>query len=165
MNKIKKIIGRQIIDSRGNPTCEADVILENGIVGRGAVPSGASTGKLEALELRDNNVENYDGKSVLNAISNINLEISSKIDPNYEFTQESFDHFLIDLDGIDIGVSFKISSINLDPEVVPTIQGRDFVIANIQAPSGLKSMEEETSEETSDDPDTEAKEETDTDKT
>ena len=99
MNKIRKIIGRQIIDSRGNPTCEADVILENGIVGRGAVPSGASTGKLEALELRDNNADNYDGKSVLNAISNINLEISSKIDTNYEFTQESFDHFLIDLDG------------------------------------------------------------------
>ena len=99
MNKIRKIVGRQIIDSRGNPTCEADVILENGIVGRGAVPSGASTGKLEALELRDNNADNYDGKSVLNAISNINLEISSKIDPNYEFTQESFDHFLIDLDG------------------------------------------------------------------
>ena len=99
MNKIRKIIGRQIIDSRGNPTCEADVILENGTVGRGAVPSGASTGKLEALELRDNNADNYDGKSVLNAISNINLEISSKIDTNYEFTQESFDHFLIDLDG------------------------------------------------------------------
>ena len=99
MVKIKKIIGRQIIDSRGNPTCEADVILENGVVGRGAVPSGASTGKLEALELRDNNADNYDGKSVLNAISNINLEISSKIDPNSEFTQESFDHFLIDLDG------------------------------------------------------------------
>ena len=68
MNKIKKIIGRQIIDSRGNPTCEADVILENGIVGRGAVPSGASTGKLEALELRDNNADDYDGKSVFNAI-------------------------------------------------------------------------------------------------
>ena len=99
MNKIKKIIGRQIIDSRGNPTCEADVILENGIIGRGAVPSGASTGKLEALELRDNNADNYDGKSVLNAISNINLEISSKINPNHQFTQESFDYFLIDLDG------------------------------------------------------------------
>ena len=99
MNKIKKIIGRQIIDSRGNPTCEADVILENGIVGRGAVPSGASTGKLEALELRDNNAENYDGKSVHNAISNINLEISSKIDPKHDFTQETFDRFLIDLDG------------------------------------------------------------------
>ena len=99
MNKIKKIIGRQIIDSRGNPTCEADVIFENGIVGRGAVPSGASTGKLEALELRDNNNDNYHGKSVLNAISIINLEISSKIDSKHDFTQESFDHFLIDLDG------------------------------------------------------------------
>ena len=99
MYKIKKIIGRQIIDSRGNPTCEADVILENGIIGRGAVPSGASTGKLEALELRDNNDDNYHGKSVLNAISNINLEISSKIDSKHDFTQESFDHFLIDLDG------------------------------------------------------------------
>ena len=99
MNKIKKIIGRQIIDSRGNPTCEADVILENGIVGRGAVPSGASTGKLEALELRDNNDADYHGKSVLNAISNINLEISSKIDPKHNFTQETFDRFLIDLDG------------------------------------------------------------------
>ena len=81
MNKIKKIIGRQIIDSRGNPTCEADVIFENGILGRGAVPSGASTGTLEALELRDNDNVNYHGKSVMKAISNINFEISSKIDP------------------------------------------------------------------------------------
>ena len=99
MNKIKKIIGRQIIDSRGNPTCEADVIFENGTVGRGAVPSGASTGTLEALELRDNDDDNYQGKSVLKAISNINHEISSKIDPKYDFSQETFDHFLIDLDG------------------------------------------------------------------
>ena len=59
MIKIKKIKGRQIIDSRGNPTCEADVFLDNGIIGRGAVPSGASTGKLEALELRDNQQEDY----------------------------------------------------------------------------------------------------------
>ena len=68
MIKIKKIIGRQIIDSRGNPTCEADVILDNGIIGRGAVPSGASTGKLEAIELRDNDPTSYLGKSVLNAV-------------------------------------------------------------------------------------------------
>ena len=64
MIKIKKIVGRQIIDSRGNPTCEADVILDNGVIGRGAVPSGASTGKLEALELRDNDLSNFLGKSV-----------------------------------------------------------------------------------------------------
>ena len=74
MIKINKIIGRQIIDSRGNPTCEADVILNNGIIGRGAVPSGASTGKLEALELRDNEAENFLGKSVNKAVFNINNE-------------------------------------------------------------------------------------------
>ena len=77
MIKIKKIIGRQIIDSRGNPTCEADVFLDNGIIGRGAVPSGASTGKLEAIELRDNDPTSYLGKSVLNAVLNINFEIAS----------------------------------------------------------------------------------------
>ena len=85
MIKIKKIIGRQIIDSRGNPTCEADVILENGIIGRGAVPSGASTGKLEAIELRDNDLNNYLGKSVLRAVLNINTEISNKIDKKNDY--------------------------------------------------------------------------------
>ncbi len=99
MIKIKKILGRQIIDSRGNPTCEADVILDNGVVGRGAVPSGASTGKLEALELRDNDKKNYLGKSVNKAILNINSEISSNIDTSQKYTQETFDNFLIDLDG------------------------------------------------------------------
>ncbi len=97
--KIKKIIGRQIIDSRGNPTCEADIILDSNILGRGAVPSGASTGTLEALELRDNDPQIYNGKSVLTAVNKINDEISSKIDPNMSFNQESFDKFLIDLDG------------------------------------------------------------------
>ena len=101
MIKIKKIIGRQIIDSRGNPTCEADVILDNGIIGRGAVPSGASTGKLEAIELRDNDLNSYLGKSVLNAVLNINSEISDRIDKNSAYTQESFDQFLIDFDGTD----------------------------------------------------------------
>ena len=99
MIKIKQIKGRQIIDSRGNPTCEADVILDNGILGRGAVPSGASTGKLEALELRDNNEEDYHGKSVLKAVHNINFDIASNIDANKAFNQQSFDEFLIDLDG------------------------------------------------------------------
>ena len=90
MIKIKQIKGRQIIDSRGNPTCEADVLLDNGIIGRGAVPSGASTGKLEALELRDNQKENYHGKSVLNAINNINFEIASNIDRSTKYSQQSF---------------------------------------------------------------------------
>ena len=97
--KINKVIGRQIIDSRGNPTCEADVIVDSDILGRGAVPSGASTGTLEALELRDNNPEIFHGKSVCMAIDKINNEISSKIDSDTSFTQESFDKFLIDLDG------------------------------------------------------------------
>ena len=61
MFRIKKIIGRQIIDSRGNPTCEADIILDDGTLGRGAVPSGASTGKLEAIEIRDNDPDLYLG--------------------------------------------------------------------------------------------------------
>tara|TARA_B100001093_G_scaffold152362_1_gene145083 strand:+ start:2380 stop:3657 length:1278 start_codon:yes stop_codon:yes gene_type:complete len=101
MIKIKKIMGRQIIDSRGNPTCEADIILHDGTVGRGAVPSGASTGKLEALELRDNDPNTYQGKSVNNAIDNINNLISSQINSDTEYDQISFDKFLIDLDGTD----------------------------------------------------------------
>jgi len=99
MSKIKKILGRQIIDSRGNPTCEADIIFNDGSFGRGAVPSGASTGKLEALELKDNDSTNYLGKSVHKAVGNINIEISNKIDSNTSFEQESFDSFLLKLDG------------------------------------------------------------------
>ena len=98
MLKIKKIQGRQIIDSRGNPTCEADIILDDGTLGRGAVPSGASTGKLEAIELRDNNPNIYHGKSVNKAVDNINDIISNEIDSSTLFTQQSFDKFLIDLD-------------------------------------------------------------------
>ena len=99
MLKIKKILGRQIIESRGNPTCEADIVLDDGTIGRGAVPSGASTGKLEALELRDNDPSTYLGKSVNNAINNINNVISSKINLDVEYDQSSFDNFLIDFDG------------------------------------------------------------------
>ena len=99
MLKINKILGRQIIDSRGNPTCEADIVLDDGTIGRGAVPSGASTGKLEALELRDNDPNTYLGKSVNNAIDNINNVISSKINSDIEYDQASFDNFLIDFDG------------------------------------------------------------------
>ena len=101
MLKIKKIIGRQIIDSRGNPTCEADIILDEGIIGRGAVPSGASTGKLEALELRDNDPDIYQGRSVNNAVNNINNIISNQINSNTKYDQSSFDSFLINLDGTD----------------------------------------------------------------
>jgi len=99
MSRIKKVLGRQIIDSRGNPTCEADIFFDDGSFGRGAVPSGASTGKLEALELRDDDSSNYFGKSVHKAVGNINNEISNKIDLNTSFNQESFDSFLLELDG------------------------------------------------------------------
>ncbi len=99
MNKITNIKARQIIDSRGNPTVEADLFFESGTMGRGVVPSGASTGKLEALELRDNDESKYFGKSVLNAVKIINSEIVNSIDKNVEFNQSTFDQFLIDLDG------------------------------------------------------------------
>ena len=75
MSKIKQIIAREILDSRGNPTVEADVILQSGVRGRAAVPSGASTGTREAIELRDDDKSRYMGKGVLKAVANVNGEI------------------------------------------------------------------------------------------
>ncbi|HKL61878.1 MAG TPA: phosphopyruvate hydratase, partial [Woeseiaceae bacterium] len=72
MGQIADIRGREIIDSRGNPTVEADVILQNGVIGRAAVPSGASTGAHEAVELRDGNPDRYGGKGVRKAVGNVN---------------------------------------------------------------------------------------------
>ena len=69
---IKNIIGREILDSRGNPTVEVDVILDNGVIGRACVPSGASTGEREALEMRDGDKNRFNGKGVLNAVNNVN---------------------------------------------------------------------------------------------
>ena len=100
MSKIKKILGRQILDSRGNPTVEVDVILDNGILGRAAVPSGASTGENEALELRDADKGRYLGKGVLKAVGNVNTVIAAKIKgltPDFE----KIDKILIALDGTD----------------------------------------------------------------
>src|SRR5258706_3792116 len=79
MANIAKIIGREIVDSRGNPTVEVDVIVSNGILGRAAVPSGASTGSKEALELRDGDSKRYGGKGVLKAVANINGPIGKKL--------------------------------------------------------------------------------------
>ncbi len=76
MSAIVDIIGREILDSRGNPTVECDVLLESGVMGRAAVPSGASTGAREAIELRDGDANRYGGKGVLKAIENVNTEIS-----------------------------------------------------------------------------------------
>ena len=79
MSRIVDIVGREIIDSRGNPTVEADVILESGVMGRAAVPSGASTGTREAVELRDGDKKRYLGKGVLKAVKNVNTEIKAAL--------------------------------------------------------------------------------------
>ncbi|MSR73499.1 MAG: phosphopyruvate hydratase [Candidatus Pacebacteria bacterium] len=97
--KIQTIKGRQIIDSRGNPTVEADVILENGSMGRAAVPSGASTGSHEAIELRDGDKKIYGGKGVLRAVSHINTEIANALRGMNAMDQKGIDTALIALDG------------------------------------------------------------------
>ncbi|HSW90808.1 MAG TPA: phosphopyruvate hydratase [Candidatus Saccharimonadales bacterium] len=98
--KISSIHARQILDSRGNPTVEADVILENGILGRAAVPSGASTGSHEAIELRDGG-NLYGGKSVLHAVAHVNGEISEALVGMEVTNQTDIDQKMIDLDGTD----------------------------------------------------------------
>jgi enolase len=97
--KIARVNARQILDSRGNPTVEADVILENNILGRAAVPSGASTGTNEALELRDNDMNFYDGKGVLKAVENIKSTISQALTGEEVENQLSLDNKMINLDG------------------------------------------------------------------
>jgi enolase len=99
MSLIEEIVARQIFDSRGNPTIEVDVITENGLIGRAAVPSGASTGKHEAVELRDNDKSIYMGKSVLKAVSNVNDIIAPELIGSHVFEQNLIDRLMIDLDG------------------------------------------------------------------
>ena len=101
MSTIVDIIGREIIDSRGNPTVECDVLLESGTMGRAAVPSGASTGSREAIELRDGDAGRYLGKGVLRAVENINTEISEALLGLDASEQAYIDKTLIDLDGTD----------------------------------------------------------------
>ncbi|WP_018344532.1 phosphopyruvate hydratase [Cytophaga aurantiaca] len=99
MSLIEEIVARQIFDSRGNPTIEVDVITENGLIGRAAVPSGASTGKHEAVELRDNDKSIYMGKSVLKAVANVNDIIAPELIGSHVFEQNLIDRLMIDLDG------------------------------------------------------------------
>jgi len=99
MSSIVDLIGREILDSRGNPTVECDVLLESGVMGRAAVPSGASTGSREAIELRDGDKGRYGGRGVLKAVENINTEISEAV-MGLEANEQAFlDRTLIDLDG------------------------------------------------------------------
>ena len=127
MSMIEKIIGRQIIDSRGNPTIEVDVTLDNGAMGRAAVPSGASTGIYEAVELRDGDKSKYLGKGVLTAVDNVNKKIAPALIGMEVTLQREIDSMMIELDGTEnkgnlganaiLGVSLataKAAAIDLD---------------------------------------------------
>ncbi|MCI8445051.1 MAG: phosphopyruvate hydratase, partial [Bacilli bacterium] len=97
--KITNVKGREILDSRGNPTVEVDVYLENGVMGRASVPSGASTGSKEALELRDGDSQRYQGKGVLKAVTNVNEVIKPALIGMDASKQAEIDLKLISLDG------------------------------------------------------------------
>lgn len=99
MPEITRIIAREVIDSRGNPTVEADVYTTNGSFGRACVPSGASTGSREALELRDGDLGRYDGKGVLTAVKHINAEIQPALLGQDVWNQEGIDNIMLELDG------------------------------------------------------------------
>ncbi len=101
MSAIVDIVGREILDSRGNPTVECDVLLESGTMGRAAVPSGASTGSREAIELRDGDAKRYGGKGVLKAVDHVNTEISEAVLGLDASEQAFLDKTLVDLDGSD----------------------------------------------------------------
>ena len=101
MSSIVDVVAREILDSRGNPTVEADVLLESGVMGRAAVPSGASTGSREAIELRDGDASRYLGKGVMQAVENVNTEISEAIIGLDAQEQAFIDQTMIDLDGTD----------------------------------------------------------------
>src|SRR5213596_3700528 len=89
MSSIVDVVAREILDSRGTPTIEADVLLESGVMGRAAVPSGASTGSREAIELRDGDKSRYGGKGVLKAVENVNTEVSEAI-VGLDATEQAF---------------------------------------------------------------------------
>src|SRR5256885_6298729 len=99
MSSIVDVVSREILDSRGNPTLEADVLLESGVMGRAAVPSGASSGSREAIELRDGDKRRYGGKGVLKAVEFVNTEISEAVVGLDASEQAFIDRTLIDLDG------------------------------------------------------------------
>ena len=109
--KITNVIGREVLDSRGNPTVEVDVILENGIKGRAIVPSGASTGVREALELRDNDNTRYNGKGVLKAVHNVNNELKRLVVGMDVLDQKAIDYKMIEADGTENKSRFGANAI------------------------------------------------------
>jgi enolase len=132
MTKIKEIKGREIFDSRGNPTVEVDVILDNGIVATAAVPSGASTGTREAVELRDGDMKRFSGKGVLKAVENVNKIIAPALIGKDPCTQKEIDRLMIALDGTEnkgklganaiLGVSMAVVKAAAQAEGLPIFQ-------------------------------------------
>ena len=129
MSDIAEIHARQILDSRGNPTVEVDVTLASGAKGRAAVPSGASTGAHEAVELRDGDKKNYGGKSVLKAVAAVNGEIAKKLKGMDAEMQADIDQVMIDLDGTEnkarlganaiLGVSMAAAKAMAEEQKIP----------------------------------------------
>ena len=125
MTAIVDIIGREILDSRGNPTVEVDVVLEDGSMGRAAVPSGASTGAHEAVELRDGDKSRYLGKGVQKAVRNVNEIVAPKLLGFAATEQTAIDKLMLDLDGTPnkgklganaiLGVSLAVAHAAADP--------------------------------------------------
>ena len=111
MGKIKEIKGREILDSRGNPTVEVDVLLDNGILGRAAVPSGASTGEREALELRDGDKSRFLGKGVLKAVNNVNTDLRDALIGFETGKQKELDYKMIELDGTETKSKYGANAI------------------------------------------------------
>jgi enolase len=129
MSFIASIQARQILDSRGNPTLEVDVISDTGVIGRASVPSGASTGIHEAVELRDGDKRTYLGKGVLKAVNNVNTIIQEELKGQFIYDQRSLDKKMIDLDGTDnkgnlganaiLGVSLAIAKVASEESRLP----------------------------------------------
>ena len=132
MTAIVKVIGREVMDSRGNPTVEADVVLESGVIGRACAPSGASTGSREALELRDHDDSRYLGKGVLNAVANVNGAIAERVVGMDAAKQREIDDAMIALDGTDnkaklganamLAVSLAAARAHADDQQMPLYQ-------------------------------------------
>ena len=125
---IKEVYAREVIDSRGNPTVEVDIYTESDGFGRAIVPSGASTGEHEAVELRDNDKKRYNGKGVLKAVNNVNDIIAPEIIGMNVFDQVAIDKFMIELDGTEnksklganaiLGVSLAVSKAAADHYII-----------------------------------------------
>jgi enolase len=144
MAKIVDIKGREVLDSRGNPTVEADVLLDNGIIGSACAPSGASTGSREALELRDGDKSRYLGKGVLKAVANINGPIRDLLLGTDPSDQKALDHAMIKLDGTEnkatLGAN-AILAVSLPPRLLHRTRiCRCTHIANLNGTPGVYSM-------------------------